>query len=50
MFQFNGVIFNQVHLWFLKIDSMQMSVCVFVRTCVSPPSGLLITSGVIYVN
>ena len=45
---------NQAHAWFLEIDLVRTSVCVFacvcvrVCVCVCPPPRLLITSGVIW--
>ena len=36
------------HVWFLKIVSVRMSVCVCVGVCVCSPPRLLITSGVMW--
>ena len=43
--QINSVFLNQARTWFLKIDIVQMSVCVCVSVCVyvCPPPRLLKT-------
>ena len=38
---------NQVHAWFLRIDSVHECLYAYVCVCVCPPSRLLITSDVI---
>ena len=39
---------RQPHAWFLKIVSVQMSVCMHACLCVCPPLRQLITSGVMW--
>ena len=48
MLKVSQAFLNQAHTWFLKIVSVEMSVCVFLCLCVCLPPRLLTTGGMMW--